>query len=228
MSDVECVSCSAPISPAFKAALRDNICPGCGDSIFTKDAQELMEELKDAMEEMPNDPQGLAGWLMSNYRMGKGGDGEPTGFYGVPPAGEAATGTGREESGDLKIAPNRMQQFFKNAGVKPKDMSALTNQIQSAGGHEAVDMEVGDDEEVPDESNYPEFTKAALAGMMPEGQQMSQQQKTALMNGMSQQQNNVEGEDDLHPALHEDRRSRLAKQQELTYGGTVGKISRRS
>ena len=227
MSDLNCVSCNAPISPAFKAALRDNICPGCGDSIFTESAQEIMQELKNAMEEMPNDPQGLAGWLMSNYKMVKVGDGEPTGFYGnTAHAGPEAN------SADLKVAPNKLQQFLKAANVKPakRDMSALANQIRGAGSGadydgSGYDMEVNGDD-YPDESNYPEFTKGALGGMIDTDQQMSSQQKAALISGMSNEDKDISEEGALHPALDESRKLRLAKQQDLVRGGSVGKISR--
>jgi hypothetical protein len=47
-------------------------------------AKELLNELKDAMSKMANDPEGLAGWLLSNYKLHKIGTAEPTEFYGKP------------------------------------------------------------------------------------------------------------------------------------------------
>ena len=32
---------------------------------------ELLSEVKEALKKMPNDPEGLAGWLLSNYEMRK-------------------------------------------------------------------------------------------------------------------------------------------------------------
>ena len=81
--------------------------------------EELLLEIKEAMEKMPNDPEGLAGWLLSNYQLRKVGTGEPvTGFYG-------SNNTRQEPvEGVLKVAPNRIQDFYKRAGVKPKQMQS--------------------------------------------------------------------------------------------------------
>jgi hypothetical protein len=61
--------------------INSNVCPACGNEIVTQPVREFMNELKEALAKMPNDPEGLAGWLLSNYRMEKIGSGEPTEFY---------------------------------------------------------------------------------------------------------------------------------------------------
>jgi len=58
---MKCMSCAAPISPAFKAAIQSNKCPACGEQMMNENTQELLEELKNALEEMPADPEGVAG-----------------------------------------------------------------------------------------------------------------------------------------------------------------------
>jgi hypothetical protein len=191
-----------------------------------------MKELKEAMEKMPNDPQGLAGWLLSNYRMQKVGDGEPTGFYGNKPQAAVKGADGQS----LKVAPNRLQQFLKNAGVKqtePARMANLAKQINNAGLDDGVDYGLEENEsteEVEDfveEANDPEFTQQVLTGMTPGGAsgRFTATERKALMQKMAAA--GSDGIDDLHPALQDDRRERLRKQQELTHGGAVGKITRR-
>lgn len=71
------MSCGANIPPEWVNAIQSNICPGCGNEIMNSATQELLQELTAAMERMPNDPQGVAGWLLSNYRFQKVGNGEP-------------------------------------------------------------------------------------------------------------------------------------------------------
>lgn len=76
-----CISCGADIPPQFVFSIQSNVCSGCGGPIMDEDAKSLMADLADALARMPNDPQGLAGWLLTNYRLQKVGTGEPTGFH---------------------------------------------------------------------------------------------------------------------------------------------------
>lgn len=73
-----CKSCNAEIPPAFVHAIQSGACPGCGSALFSEKDKELLDELTIAMEKMPNNPQGVAGWLISNYRFTKIGDAVPT------------------------------------------------------------------------------------------------------------------------------------------------------
>lgn len=71
------MSCGANIPPEWVNALKSNCCPGCGGEIMNTSTKDLLQELADAMTRMPNDPQGVAGWLLSNYRFQKMGSAEP-------------------------------------------------------------------------------------------------------------------------------------------------------
>jgi DNA-directed RNA polymerase subunit RPC12/RpoP len=229
---MNCSECNVDIPPAWKHSYESNHCPSCGGKIFDGRSVDLMKELKEAMEKMPNDPQGLAGWLLSNYRMEKVGDGEPTGFHGNKPQAVAKAADGQP----LKLAPNRLQQFLKNAGVKPAEPARMTNlakQINNAGLDDGVDYGIVEEgeatEEVEDfveEANDPDFTQKVLTGMTPGAPgRFTATERKALMQKMAENSSNDMG--DLHPALQDDRRERLRKQQELTHGGAVGKITRR-
>src|SRR5690606_25587605 len=111
---MQCMSCNIEIPPAWKGCLERNVCPACNEAILNDDAVELMQGIKNALEKMDFDPQGLAGWLLSNYRMEKVGDGEPTGFYGKPVKNKLDD---EEVRKNLKIADNPLQKFQKAAGV---------------------------------------------------------------------------------------------------------------
>ena len=81
---MKCMSCGSPVPPEFKAAIQNNICPSCGGELMNEATLDMLDELKDALKKMPNDAEGIAGWLLSNYEMRKIGTGEPVGqFYGL-------------------------------------------------------------------------------------------------------------------------------------------------
>lgn len=74
---MKCISCGAINPPSFIHCIQNNICGGCGGSIMDESAKKLMDELSEAMLKMPNDPQGIAGWLLSNYECKKIGEATP-------------------------------------------------------------------------------------------------------------------------------------------------------
>lgn len=277
---MKCMSCGAPISPAFKSAIQNNICPACGGEIMNEATLELLDELKDALEEMPNDPEGLAGWLLSNYEMRKIGTGEPVGqFYGSAPqrlpqqGGHPQQGGGQplpsnphyqqftqqgqrpntiggppgsmmDKEAQLraqpKVAQNKLQQFYANAGIKPKNQqkyAALAQQIQGDGdGPDYGDSEMDYSDEpydhggVPAEAQDPDFTSAVLEASSGMERPMTREDRMALQRMMTGggDGNGDDYDPSLPPALNHDRMDRLRKQQDLAMGGKVGKISRSS
>lgn len=219
---MNCNTCNADIPPSFVRAIEKNCCPACEGPIMAEDTIELMAGLKSALEQMPNDPQGIAGWLLSNYRMQKVGTGEPTGFYGVKNGQQKGPNA---EKDNLKIANNPMQKFLKSAGISPEkqqNYALLAAQINAGeedlSGVDLNSEEFQDPDYVP-ESEDPEYTKQALRAM----------ERSA--GGKKQMQKYVEPSfdpelGDLHPALHSDRLARLEKQKDVAFGGVVGKIRR--
>lgn len=78
---MKCMSCNAEIPPEWVACIQENKCPGCGGAIMDDSSKQLLDELREAMQRMPGDPEGLAGWLLSNYQLIKIGSAEPTVFH---------------------------------------------------------------------------------------------------------------------------------------------------
>lgn len=68
---ITCQKCLVPVDPRFVSAIRDNKCPACSGEIMSEESKNLYSELSEMMKKMPNDPDGLAGWLLSNYYLEK-------------------------------------------------------------------------------------------------------------------------------------------------------------
>jgi hypothetical protein len=134
---MKCISCTADIPPQWVNAIERNECPGCGSKIMDDASQDLLHELKEAMAKMPNDPAGLAGWLLSNYSLRKVGTAEPTQFHRKPVLNQDAKRQSAPNDG-LKVAKNSVQDFLKrkNPGIAKsveaqKDFAGIVNQINN-------------------------------------------------------------------------------------------------
>ena len=144
------MSCKAIIPPAWVAAIKSGICPGCGGNIYDEATKILMEELAAAMEVMATssgtggvNAQGIAGWLMSNYRLQKIGDAIPVDKFhdksnGRPPIDESNLKIPQsflERSGAAKvIQQNKLRAAAVSPGgnkTKLAQMAALINEEES-------------------------------------------------------------------------------------------------
>ena len=146
---MKCITCSADIPPAFVSAIAKNICPGCDGPIMSETAKTLMSELKEAMSRMPNDPEGLAGWIVSNYELTKIGDAQPTEFHRKPDVS-------RKIDHDIKIKKNDISDFMKRANVDPALIKNSKNQRLAALASAIASGEADDTEYVESESDYSE------------------------------------------------------------------------
>ena len=72
-----CSSCGILIDPKWVACIQSGICPQCGGPIMDEKSKLLLEELTKALLEIPNNPQGIAGWLISKYHIEKISDEVP-------------------------------------------------------------------------------------------------------------------------------------------------------
>ena len=127
---INCMSCEIEIPPMWKTCLAENKCPSCGKEIMDNALQELIAGLSEALEKMPNNPQGIACWLVSNYKLNKIGDYEPPQFH-EPKSTQQVP---------LEIRQQKLNEFFKRAEVSPGTRKAPP-QIK------APDEDMGDIEE---------------------------------------------------------------------------------
>ena len=211
------MNCETEIPASFKLAIQRGECPACGDSLYTESVKELLAELSSAMERMPNDPQGLAGWLISNYKLVKIGSAEPVSeFYGDKKQKQPSQSN--NESG-LKIANSPVQEFMKRTGVKPKTPEELAEVYRKI--TEAREGEISEPSQEEYSDDDPEVQAIAATMRGPVTKKQMQQFKQAQISS------EFDNEDDRHPAIQQERLKRLQKQNELA-GGSVGKINRSS
>jgi len=240
---MQCMSCKADIPPAWVNAIQRNECPGCGGPIMDESSKELLDELRTAMEEMPNDPEGLAGWLLSHYKLHKIGSAEPTEFHRQQPAQQQ-----QQQFPGLKVAENPKSVFLQRAGMgreldrRKQTLAEIAQQVNEAGeadGTVAVDLD-----EVDEAEGLDEYEAVALAqSQQAQGASAKNvlHNNSLLIQGDGPPPTSVETEmlsqelgrdapvDDgtnMHPALQADRMKRLQAQKDVAAGGKVGKIRR--
>lgn len=155
-----CESCKIEIPPAWKAAITSNNCPGCGGEIMNPKSKKLMNEIKEAISKMSNDPEGLAGWILSTFDLYPKGSIEPTVFHGKKPINSSE----EPVRTDLKWANN---QFAKNAGVdkiiaKNSKFNTVIDAVNSIkNGNEVIDPKI-QEEDLENEDFSPEDIKTII------------------------------------------------------------------
>ena len=148
---MKCISCKIDVPAQWTAALNSNICPSCGKNIMDEVSKNLLAELRTAMTKMPNDPEGLAGWLLSNYKLRKIGSAEPVEFHRPVESKQEETEHATTEEKNIVEDPmvkekliaqkDKNTKFFKRAGVDPIQMKAAADEIKKASlTNEAVDI----------------------------------------------------------------------------------------
>jgi hypothetical protein len=175
---MRCMSCGANIPPEWVMAIQKNECPGCGGEIMSEPTQVLLQELTEAMERMPNDPQGVAGWLLSNYRFQKVGSGEPVEKFHRKGGG----GGGQIDESQLKSDPSYSQFVKRNEATHlvqkgeqlaklkhSPDVAEFASMIQNAGdpyGDDTIStLEV--DNSPPDADEVKAYQEMKAAGQDP-------------------------------------------------------------
>lgn len=155
-----CITCNADIPASWVAALNSGICPGCGGPIYSEEHQNLLEELKAAIQEMEKaDIESIVGWLLSNYRMTKIGDAKPTEFHRAKQNQPNAAGPD-DPMPNLKQADNLLAENLKRAGMTQKSVDKmsqireLVNHINKKAGGENEDVEMYPIEETAEYEDY--------------------------------------------------------------------------
>jgi hypothetical protein len=212
---MKCMNCGSEIPEAWVKAISLNSCPACGDKIYSDNIKELMDELASALERMPNNPQGLAGWLLANYKVTKIGSAEPvTEFYGQKQKQQP-----QDEQG-LKLAHSPIQDWQKRANVKTKSPEELAELARKVNELREGSDEPSVQEEDYNDKNDPEVQAMAALMNQPVTKKQIQQYR------QHQVSSEFDHADDRHPAIQAERMKRLQTQNELA-GGGVGSIKRR-
>ena len=250
-NNMNCVTCGIEIPAAWKACIQSNTCPACNGQIMDDAAKELLMEIKDAFSKMANDPEGLAGWLLSNYKLHKIGTAEPTEFYGKPIA--------RQQQGDgidynnMKINTNNpAYRYLQNAmGGKAIMNRKSLEQIaleKEAGAEDPGTVEadeaaiIAQEQEDFDISVAISNAKAAkklkakdvLANNSmlvpdPNAKPLTRSELAAMIDAsqkISPEEEAEMGGTGIHKIQQMERLERLQKSAEIAAGGQVGKIRR--
>jgi len=214
-----CQNCNTEIPPAWKRMIIKNECPACGEPIMSEQSKQLLDELKEAMERMPNDPEGLAGWLLSNYRLQKIGDAQPTDFHGK----RVSQANQQDVPNNLKTANNPIKEWLDRAGVskdleKRKNLQAIANYINS-------NAEEGEEEEVnagqPLAKNVLENNSVFMPG--DDSPPMSPHEMSAIAEALSKEELDP---DNIPKALQAARMQKLQNQKAALNGGGKGSFRR--
>jgi len=208
---MKCQNCEIEIPPQWTVALKNNICPACGKEIMSAELQELIAGLSEAMEKMPNNPQGVACWIVSNYRLQKIADYAPIegraqapnkpgngGFVNQLPQQptDALAGFFTRAGVDLSSIPDIVEKKNNKAGATTHQQAAAAIQTQAQAMQEAAATlpspppqipPMGDDvvEEDGEGANAPldEIDKMMLNGAVGSGY-ISEEEKEAIANAV--------------------------------------------
>lgn len=116
---MRCVSCGEDIPPKWVAVIEKNVCPSCDGPIMTDDAVLLKTELAEALAKMPNDPQGITGWILSNYRVQKIGKAEPVERFNRPGSAPVRH-EGEPSIGNVKVAKSPYEEMLERTQMANK------------------------------------------------------------------------------------------------------------
>jgi hypothetical protein len=247
---IKCKSCNAEIPPQWVAAINSGDCPGCGGSIFEEADKELLDELRKAMEKMEDaNAESIAGWLLSNYKLHKIGDAEPTEFHQMRHAQPQDPNEG--VPANIKIADNPVHSFLQRSGYgkqlgNRKRLKDIVSEIDGNVGAPALyetdyDPHIDLDAETPVESYEQDpgvviqdpappaaIAKRALANssLVTGGAPPTQEEVVAMNAAVSMAGQTTPLDGDLPPALQLDRMKRLAQQQGVASGGGQGSFRR--
>lgn len=170
-----CKSCSAEIPPQWLFALSTNLCPGCGSALMNEDEKSLLDELTAAMERMPNNPRGIAGWILSNFRVLKINSSlEPTERFYTKNGGNNNGGNNNSQN-----SSNQINDFQKRAQYNGP----------SAKVAEVIASRAGGNQKIADLAAAISATEDPYDAAPPEAQQ--EQQTNAGVNGVTQEDINA-------------------------------------
>lgn len=211
---MNCESCFIEIPPQWVNALKTNICPSCGQAIMSAELQELIVGLSAAIEKMQYNPQTIACWITSNYKLIKIAEYEPTKLNEV-----------RQIQNINQEKPNRVEEFFKNAQV---DLSMLPELAAKKKANKVpptikqIDIEEEQNTNIVEETN--DYVPDATDKMILEGSNsiLSEEEKEAIAEMV---RNEKFGSEKQHPAIFAMMEANKQRQENIANG--IGAVNNR-
>ncbi len=135
---MKCTSCEVEIDPKWKHALKNNICPSCGEAIMPEDLKNYIANLDVTFNDLVREyPEQLDDWLYSNFNYVKVNSNR---FNDMMPRQKASMQREDEEYQDeslLSVQPQEVtSKFFKNAEVsktvsRTEELKRMVSDIKS-------------------------------------------------------------------------------------------------
>jgi hypothetical protein len=135
-----------------------------------EDGKALFKELKDVLKKMPNDPEGLAGWILANFKIKKLSKKQVL----EPLLQEKPLLNQEKPTEDKPIVSPNSNKFMKNAGVNTDEIKKIAEKIKKGNVSDdsslLVDSAVSsedeetysDDLEIEEEHNFDPFSNNGL------------------------------------------------------------------
>lgn len=244
---MNCITCNAEIPPSFVHSIQSNVCPGCGGSIVSDETKTIMDQLREAVPKMIDNPEGLVGWILSTFDLKPKGAIEPTTFHGRHNASHT-----EPASHQLVWANSSTHQFMKRSGadkvLKDPKLAAIAKIINNAGNTMYGDQEIEAEPELSPEEQE-ELAAQELQETLARnrtGKRLTAKEllannatfaledagpplNTDELHEISKMIGGTEDYDDINSlpeALQKDRLKRLIAQREIAAGGGNGFVKR--
>lgn len=230
---MRCCNCGVDIPPEWKGALSVNQCPSCLKQIYNDATKQLMEELADAMAKMPNDPQGIAGWLLSNYRFQKIGDGKPVDkFFGGSTQTNSPNQSGSSEvskfakNGEAEKYIAKSAELAAKKGGKMAEMASMIQNLPDMYEDAALQDSPTQELSPEDQREYAALKASGIDPFMPENAILASGEVNidGIVSGMAKEsaasyETMMLGSDEGRRILEDQLRKKVKTQGQFSSGG---------
>ena len=198
-----CTSCNTEISPIFKHAISQNMCPACGGSIMDEEALGLLEDIKSTISNeaklRDETVHKLAMALFSKYNISP--NGTEINFIQQKPIVRKVQPTNViNEEEDIKIAP-------------PSDIRKIEENVSVVKAEEVMVEGIS-------EKERERIMEQAIREKYAIVDQIQSNSTDIFDDENSQPSNDSLFSEDVNPILEQNRLARLAKQKQAMKSGT--------
>jgi hypothetical protein len=248
---MHCDSCKIDIPAVWIHCINTNICPQCGGAIYSEDQKELLEGLREAIKLMENvTTEGLVGWLLTNYKLEKIGEAEPTKFHKTPEIKQEEpeekpndinkleqqkeilksidSEDGEEKVEEVKVNQESVDLYNKYLertliSKQLKDRPSLQEIVAKVKGSAGIVMDVGELEEEGADPGDEDGSMDEFEAAAAGVQAAMLKSRKAPKKPYSEDINSGE---DIHPILQAKHMAQLAKQKAALNGASKGSFRR--
>lgn len=172
-----CNSCGIQIPEKWVAAIKRNECPQCSGSIMNEKSKQLLDELSNGLKEVTENAEGVANWLLSNYKIEKIKDEAPE----IP---EFHSSKKRKKQFENTSVDDEIENndFMKRANVKPERLKEIAKILNSAQDN----LYGADESNEVEEEIQPSEEDIQMAKMIRQAQPKTSKTTTGSVNANTQ------------------------------------------